>query len=50
MRVQQRGRVAAYLLDGRGGDEELDWDRIAAWRHRAGLRRTEGVPMSIALS
>ena len=35
--MQQSGLVAAYRLDGSGGGEELDWDRVAAWRPDQGV-------------
>ncbi|MCP5141992.1 MAG: zinc transporter ZntB [Gammaproteobacteria bacterium] len=32
-----RGLIAAYLLDGRGGARRLDWDGVAAWTPEQGL-------------
>lgn len=35
--MQENGLVASYQLDGRGGGEELDWERIADWQPDHGV-------------
>ena len=35
--MQESGLVAAYQLDGKGGGEQLDWDRIETWQHDDGV-------------
>lgn len=35
--MDEKGLVAAYLLNGQGGGELFDWDRIATWRADDGV-------------
>ncbi|MCW9079366.1 MAG: zinc transporter ZntB [Gammaproteobacteria bacterium] len=35
--MQESGLISSYLLDGQGGGESFDWDRIAAWQPDHGV-------------